>query len=199
MKTITELATEAGFEHYDQFPADYQNKIQRFAALLKAAHLEELQPAIIKSIEEGVMRGAKAQMEKLLADAGEMPEPVGVVRMVPTGVHDEQRVEFFMHSKIPEVGTELFTLTQCQQAVAAAVARKDAELSKAINTLATYLDHANKETDRHSTNANRWVDEFKALTVERDKLRDKYNALLVSKMEIIAKQELLARMRAAKP
>jgi len=36
MKSVTELATEAGFEHYDQFPADYQNKIQKFAALLDA-------------------------------------------------------------------------------------------------------------------------------------------------------------------
>ena len=103
MKSIIELATEAGFEHYDQFPADYQNKIQRFAALLKS---------------------------EWLADAGEMPEPVLRVNNQP-----------------------VVTLTQCQQAVAAAAAKKDAELTQ------THADWVRCDKAYHE------------LKAERDKLR----------------------------
>jgi len=158
-KSIIELAREAGFEHYDQFPADYQNKIQRFAALLKA---------------------------EWLADAGEMPEPVGVVRMVPTGVHDEQRVEFFMHSKIPEVGTELVTLAQCQQAVAAAVARKDAEIAAAKYNEDTWYGRFMETAQK----AHDFQREKAALKAEGDELKALVNQQLTTEQVQRAKQAL---------
>jgi len=148
MKSIIELATEAGFEHYDQFPADYQNKIQRFAALLKS---------------------------EWLADAGEMPAPVGYVsEHTSTGMWQWQfnKTSTGVYKDTAKTIDAVFTLTQCQQAVVAAVARKDAELTQ------THADWVRCDKAYHE------------LKAERDALKALVNQQLTTEQVQRAKQAL---------
>ena len=131
MKSIIELAREAGFA--TSWTEAAGQALERFAALLK---------------------------DEWLKEAGEMPEPVG-------HLDDITELAEFMSIKLREYHTErksstpraftipVVTLTQCQQAAAAAVARKDAELAQ------THTDWVRCDKAFHAIKAKR--DELKAL------------------------------------
>ena len=42
MRNTIDMAREAGFIHWEQFPADYQNKLKAFEALVRADERDDI-------------------------------------------------------------------------------------------------------------------------------------------------------------
>ena len=114
-KSITDIAHEAGFtvQRDEQM---FQEMLERFAAAIKAAHLEEL------------------------ASVG-MPEPVALV----SHAGGSSSVSF-KHRDIASLPdrAHLVTLDQCQQAVAAAVARERQRILQCYSPDDTVNDYQDK-------------------------------------------------------
>ena len=141
-KSIIELAREAGASayanrHYPDQPymTFSPEKLEAFATAIKAAHLAEL--------TQGV----------------EMPETLGFMwQHDETGrigfAEESQRQPWSKGNPRLAIVCDIVTLDQCQQAVAAAVARKDAEIAVQEEEIVALRNAGS------------------ALTAERDALRD---------------------------
>jgi hypothetical protein len=142
---ILDIARDAGFP-VDDYGKRLHEMLERFAAAIKAAHIAELCSV-------------------------EMPEPVAQLHPAhwkPNADGSEWCREALLYSpnnegdKLRGVNTrvKLVTLDQCREAVAAAVAKKDAEIAELKADLETERNHV---LDRRM--------QIDALTAERDALR----------------------------
>ena len=132
-KSITDIAREAGASSelgWDPKISDdrriwafFDEEVEAFVTAIKAAHLAEL------------TRGV------------EMPEPVGLT--VEHGADIERVAASLDYGKSFEIksGTQLITLDQCQQAVAAAVARHKQEWNRFHHLMKKYGLHPGRTDD----------------------------------------------------
>ncbi len=50
MRDAIDMAREAGFIHWEQFPADYQNKLKAFEALVRADEREAIRTELTRIV-----------------------------------------------------------------------------------------------------------------------------------------------------
>lgn len=61
---IIRMAREAGFEHYEQFPDNYQSKLLRFATLVSDAEREECMHDCFETVRDAVRVAVEAEREE---------------------------------------------------------------------------------------------------------------------------------------
>lgn len=74
MRDTIDMAREAGFVYWEQFPTDYQNKLKAFEALVRADALANIDPSKFMSYQEAFEAGRLAEREACAKVLDEMAE-----------------------------------------------------------------------------------------------------------------------------